>query len=112
MLSEIRLKDTLTSGKFDLYGKIIDDTEGVLGDLKVTSSYKLMKALGIYKVRVPTGEVYKTGLRKGQPKYQNELRYNGARHVLEWAIQLNYYRILLEQEALPYRRCIFSHVPG
>ena len=31
MLSEIRLKDTLTSGKFDLYGKIIDDTEGVLG---------------------------------------------------------------------------------
>ena len=104
MLSEIRLKDTLTSGKFDLYGKIIDDTEGVLGDLKVTSSYKLMKALGIYKVRVPTGEVYKTGLRKRQPKYRNELRHDGARHVLEWAIQLNYYRILLEQEGFAVQK--------
>ena len=104
MLSEIRLKDTLTSGKFDLYGKIIDDTEGVLGDLKVTSSYKLMKALGIYKVCVPTGEVYKTGLRKGQPKYRNELRHDGVRHVLEWAIQLNYYRILLEQEGFAVQK--------
>lgn len=98
ILSEIRLKDMLTSGKFDLYGKILDDDMGVLGDLKVTSSYKLMKALGIYKVKVPTGEIYKTGLRKGQPKYRTELRYDGAKHVLDWAIQLNYYRILLEQE--------------
>ncbi len=97
MLSEIRLKDTLTSGKFDLYGKILDDTEGILGDLKVTSSYKLMKALGIYTVRVPKGAVYQTGLRKGQPKYRNELRYDGVRHVLDWAMPLNYYRILLEQ---------------
>lgn len=104
MLSEIRLKDTLTSGKFDLYGKILDDDEGVLGDLKVTSSYKLMKALGIYKVRVPTGEVYKTGLRKGQPKYRNELRFDGAHHVLDWAMQLNYYRILLEQEGFPVQK--------
>lgn len=104
MLSEIRLRDTLTSGKFDLYGKILDDDEGVLGDLKVTSSYKLMKALGIYKVRVPTGELYKTGLRKGQPKYRNELRYDGARHVLDWAMQLNYYRILLEQEGFAVQK--------
>lgn len=101
MLSEVRLSDMLTSGKFDLYGNILNNSDGVLGDLKVTSSYKLMKALGIYKERVPTGEVYKTGSRKGQPKYRNELRYNGAHHVLDWAIQLNYYRILLEQEGFP-----------
>ena len=101
MLSEVRLSDMLTSGKFDLYGNILNNNDGVLGDLKVTSSYKLMKALGIYKERVPTGEVYKTGPRKGQPKYRNELRYDGAHHVLDWAIQLNYYRILLEQEGFP-----------
>ena len=47
ILSEIRLQDKITSGKFDLFGKIMDEEEGVLGDLKVTSSYKLMKALGI-----------------------------------------------------------------
>lgn len=97
ILGEIRLKDKVTSGKFDLYGKIIDEEEGVLGDLKVTSSYKIAKALGIYKVDVLTGEVYKTGAKKGQPKTRKEFRYDGVRHVWEWAVQLNYYRLLLEK---------------
>ncbi|MBQ3450734.1 MAG: hypothetical protein IJG32_00505, partial [Selenomonadaceae bacterium] len=35
ILSEERLKDDITSGQFDLYGKILDADEGVLGDLKV-----------------------------------------------------------------------------
>lgn len=97
MLSEERLADDVTSGKFDLYGQIIDFNDKTLGDFKVTSSYKLMRALGYYKVDVPTGEVYKTGLKKGQPKTKKEWRTDGVRHVLDWAIQLNYYRILLEQ---------------
>ncbi|MBQ7477582.1 MAG: hypothetical protein IJT01_01590, partial [Selenomonadaceae bacterium] len=97
ILGEIRLKDAVTSGKFDLYGKIIDNEEGVLGDLKITSSYKIMKALGIYKVDVPTGEVYKTGTKKGQSKTRKEFRYDGVRHVWDWAVQLNYYRVLLER---------------
>ncbi len=63
ILSEERLKDEITSGQFDLYGKILDEEEGVLGDLKVTSSFKLMKALGIYKVQIDTGEVYKSGVK-------------------------------------------------
>ena len=58
MLSEVRLSDMLTSGKFDLYGNILNNNDGVLRDLKVTSSYKLMKALGIYKERVPVQEMY------------------------------------------------------
>lgn len=98
MLSEERLADDVTSGKFDLYGQIIDLNDKTLGDFKVTSSYKLMRALGYYKVDVPTGEVYKTGLKKGQPKTKKEWRTDGVRHVLDWAIQLNYYRILLEQK--------------
>ena len=97
MLSEERLADDVTSGKFDLYGQIIDFNDKTLGDFKVTSSYKLMRALGYYKVDVPTGEVYKTGLKKGQPKTKKEWHTDGVRHVLDWAIQLNYYRILLEQ---------------
>ncbi|MBQ7197905.1 MAG: hypothetical protein IJS29_01445 [Selenomonadaceae bacterium] len=72
-MSEERSKDEVTSGQFDLYGKIIDEEEGVLGDLKVTSSYKMMKALGIYKVDVSTGEVYKTGAKKGFPKTKKEI---------------------------------------
>ena len=104
ILSEERLKDEITSGQFDLYGKILDEEEGVLGDLKVTSSYKLMKALGIYKTKIDTGEVYKSGIKKGQPKLKTEIRYDGVRDLLEWAIQLNYYRILLEQQGFKVKR--------
>ena len=89
ILSEERLKDEITSGQFDLFGKILDSDDGVLGDLKITSSFKLMKALGIYKVKVDTGEVYKSGLKKGQPKFKTELRFDGVRDLLDWAIQLN-----------------------
>lgn len=104
ILSEERLKDEITSGQFDLYGKILDADEGVLGDLKVTSSFKLMRALGIYKQKVPTGEVYKTGLKKGQPKFRTELRYDGVRDLLDWAIQLNAYRMLLERASFKVSR--------
>ena len=104
ILSEERLKDDITSGQFDLFGKILDADEGVLGDLKITSSFKLMRALGIYKVKVDTGEVYKSGLKKGQPKFRSELRYDGVRDLLDWSIQLNYYRLLLERAGFKISR--------
>ena len=103
MLSEQRLSDDITSGKFDLYGKILDK-ENTLGDYKITSSYKLMKALGYYKIDIPTGEVYKTGVKKGQPKTRKEWRTDGVKHLLDWAIQLNYYRILLEERGYTVNR--------
>lgn len=108
MLSEIRLKDDITSGKFDLYGQIMDLEEGVLGDIKVTSSYKIMKALGRYKVDVPTGQYYVSGIKKGQMKYKKEWRDDGVRGVLEWAIQLNYYRLLLEEQGLPVQKMVIQ----
>ena len=63
-----------------------------------------MKALGIYKVKVDTGEVYKSGVKKGQPKFRSELRFDGVRDILDWAIQLNYYRILLERAGFKVNR--------
>ena len=108
ILSEERLKDEITSGQFDLFGKILDADDGVLGDLKVTSSFKLMKALGIYKVKVDIGEVYKSGLKKGQPKFRTELRYDGVRDLLDWAIQLNYYRMLLERAGFKVNRMMIQ----
>ncbi len=101
---EILSEEKITSGQFDLFGKILDSDEGVLGDLKVTSSFKLMKALGIYKAKVDTGEVYKTGAKKGLPKFRNELRFDGVRDLLDWAIQLNYYRMLLESVGFKVNR--------
>ncbi|MBR0289126.1 MAG: hypothetical protein IJQ82_09120 [Selenomonadaceae bacterium] len=108
ILSEERLKDEITSGQFDLFGKILDSDDGVLGDLKVTSSFKLMKALGIYKQKVDTGEVYKSGLKKGQPKFRTELRYDGVRDLLDWAIQLNAYRMLLERTGFKVNRMVIE----
>ena len=104
VLYALQLKDNITSGQFDLFGKILDTDEGVLGDLKITSSFKLMRALGIYKVKVDTGEVYKSGLKKGQPKFRTELRYDGVRELLDWSIQLNYYRLLLERAGFKISR--------
>jgi hypothetical protein len=108
MLTEIRLKNNITSGKFDLYGEILDQDTGVLGDIKVTSSYKIMKALGKYKVDVPTGEVYKSGLKKGKSKYKKEWRNDGVKGIFDWAIQLNYYRILLEQQGLTVNKMVIQ----
>jgi len=108
MLTEIRLNDNITSGKFDLYGEILDQDTGVLGDIKVTSSYKIMRALGKYKVDVPTGQVYKTGLKKGQEKYKKEWREDGIKGILDWAIQLNYYRILLEKQGLVVNKMVIQ----
>ena len=108
ILSEERLKDEITSGQFDLFGKILDADDGVLGDLKITSSFKLMKALGIYKQKVDTGEVYKSGLKKGQPKFRTELRYDGVRDLLDWAIQLNAYRMLLERAGFKVNRMMIQ----
>ena len=100
ILSEERLYGKHCSGQFDLYGSILDDGTAVLGDIKVCGSYKLMKSLGMYKVDVPTGEVYKTGPRQGQPKTVKVWRYDGIRHILPWAIQVNWYRMLLEAQGL------------
>ena len=110
IISEVRLKDSITSGKFDLFGKLLDETDGTLGDLKVTSSYKLMRALGIYKVDVPTGEVYKTGMRKGQPKFRKEFRYDGVKDTFDWTIQLNYYRLLLEKTGYEVKRMVVQAI--
>lgn len=110
ILAEIRLKDGTTSGKFDLYGQLLDEDTGTLGDLKVTSSYKLMRALGYYKKSISTGEVYKTGAKKGQPKYRQELFTDGVRYVMDWALQLNYYRILLEQQGFEVKRMFIQAI--
>lgn len=110
ILSEIRLNDGITSGKFDLYGQLLDEDTGCLGDLKVTSSYKIMQALGYYKKSVSTGEVYKTGAKKGRPKYHQKLFTDGVRYVMDWAIQLNYYRMLLEQLGFEVNRMVIQAV--
>lgn len=94
-LAEERLQDEFSTGQFDLYDN------GVLSDTKTSGSYKVMKALGYYQVNVPTGEVYKTGEKKGQPKTRKEWAEGGLKDRLDWAVQLNDYRMKLEALGFP-----------
>lgn len=102
-LSEERLRDNIASGQFDFY----DPEEQALFDTKTWGSYKIGKALGIRmeSVDVPTGEVYKTGARKGEPKTKKEYyRVQGDPDMPETELQLNHYRILLEEAGFPVKK--------
>ena len=97
VMTELRLANDLYTGQIDCYGDVLGNGKKILLDYKVTSSYKAMTALGYYKEDIPTGETYKTGVKKGQSKTKKVWRYDGVRHLFEWAVQVNAYRLLLEE---------------
>ena len=96
-LTEVRLANDLFTGQIDAFGDLLGNGKNILLDYKVTSSFKAKMALGYYKVDEPTGEFYKTGAKKGQEKTRKVIKTGGVRHILEWAIQVNAYRMLLEE---------------
>ena len=101
ILTEVRLSNDLYTGQIDAYGDLLCNGKKVLMDYKVTSSFKAAMALGYYKVDEPTGEYYKTGVKKGLEKTRKVLKTDGVKHTLEWAIQVNAYRMLLEEHNFP-----------
>lgn len=100
-LSELRFSNDLYTGQIDAYGDLLGNGKKVLIDFKSTSSFKAALSLGYYKVDVPTGEYYKTGARKGQAKTKRVFRTDGVKHLSQWAIQINAYRLLLEEHNFP-----------
>lgn len=100
IITELRLNsDTLgITGQIDAYGNnLVTRGKYSLVDMKVTSSFKAMRSLGFYKEEVETGEYFKTGIRKGLPKTKKVLRTNGRRDLLDWAIQVNIYALMLRE---------------
>lgn len=81
------------SGQLDYY----DPEEATLLDTKTAGSYKVAKAKGIKMVDVPTGGVYKSGAKKGQPKTRKESKTGFQRDVFDWAVQLNFLQNMLEK---------------
>lgn len=96
-LTEVRLTNDIFTGQIDAFGDLLGNGKNILLDYKVTSSFKAAMALGYYKVDEPTGEFYKTGAKKGQEKTKKVVKAGGVKHILEWAIQINAYRMLLEE---------------
>ncbi|HYD91031.1 MAG TPA: hypothetical protein VEA37_06020 [Flavobacterium sp.] len=101
-LGEERLEDEYSTGQFDLYDN------GVLSDTKTSGSYKVMKALGYQQIEVQTGEVYKSGAKKGLPKTRKEWVEGGRHDRLDWGIQLNDYRIKLERCGFPVTKMVIE----
>ncbi|MCC7202420.1 MAG: hypothetical protein IT393_07165 [Nitrospirae bacterium] len=67
-------------------------------DTKVSGSYKVAKALGFYVEDEETGEVYKSGKKKGQPKTRKVLKRDDSKiDRREWELQLSKYAIEFEK---------------
>jgi hypothetical protein len=70
----------------------------ILSDSKLSGSFKIAKCLGFKVVERPSGEVFKSGKRKGQEKTIKELvRDDQYIDRWEWTIQTNKYRIEAEK---------------
>lgn len=95
------LEEKFTDGDISGIADVIE-TEGnrtILADYKTSGSYKVAKALGITIVKEPTGEVYKSGKRVGEPKMRNIMKQDdNAIDRWEWELQLNKYRIEFERK--------------
>lgn len=93
-LAEVRLEDDITSGQFDAY----DCRTQTLWDWKFFGAFRIAKALGYaphWERRIIT-----RGKHKGEEKWEQVFAPGGVRDVREIAIQLNYYRYLMEQHHL------------
>lgn len=99
--TELRLNNDIATGQIDAYGPLFSPDEYAICDYKVTTSYTAAKRLGIgsHDEIVPTGEVYKTGAKKGQPKFKTVKIWHedGRKDLWEWTLQQNFYRMLLEE---------------
>ena len=110
ILQEIRLQGDGYSGQFDMYGQLLGFERDTLGDIKVTSSYKISKALGYRQESVDTGTVYQSGARKGQARKRKIWHEDGTRGVFDWALQLNAYRILLSLYGLSVNKMVIQAI--
>ena len=78
----------------------IEKGTNTLIDHKVTGHYKVMRALGVEKFDVDTGEVYKSGEKKGQPKVKQVRRITENKDWGDWLLQINRYRLFFEAQGV------------
>ncbi len=89
-------ENTPETGISDVFEQ--EDGKSILADYKTSGSFKVAKALGFFVEDEPTGEVFKSGKNKGQPKMRKILkRLPEKEDRWEWEMQLNKYRIELEK---------------
>lgn len=99
-LSEVRLADDICSGQFDAY----DCLNKTLVDWKFFGSFRISRALG-YKGIWTKGK-YVKGAKKGQDKWEQKYSPGHVKDIMEIAIQLSYYKILMEKHNLPVDKIV------
>jgi len=76
----------------------MENGKSILVDHKTSGSFKVAKALGFYVEDEPTGEVYKSGKRKGEQKTRKIMKRDDSKiDRWEWELQLNKYRLEYEK---------------
>lgn len=96
LLEESFKDDSEESGIADVLE--IEGGLSVLVDYKTSGSFKVAKALGFHIEEEPTGEVYKSGKRKGEEKTRKILKKSDEKiDRWEWELQLNNYRMKFEK---------------
>ena len=101
-LAEARFDDDITSGAVDAY----DCKTQTLFDFKAFGAYHIASMLGMrpkWEKRIIT-----RGKRKGQEEWAQKFIAGGVRNVHDVALQLNYYRILLEKHNLPVKKLMVN----
>lgn len=98
LITEERFANDIASGQIDTYGYIFNNKELVICDYKLTSTYKIAKALGYGYTNITTTEQYKSGAKKGQFKTKKVWTDQNVKYRMDWAKQQNFYRILLEEQ--------------
>jgi hypothetical protein len=98
-LHEERLEDELSSGIFDYYAN------GEIYDFKTAGCWKVCRALGKFQVEEDTGEVFKSGPRKGLPKMRKVWTL-GEPDYFDWRMQGSRYAWMLMDTGFPVERYI------
>lgn len=96
-MAEHRMTDDITSGAFDAY----DMKNQVLWDFKFFRSARIARCLGMRSRW--TKKVITRGKYKGQERWEQVWEPGGVRDVMDIALQLNYYRYMMENEGLPVK---------
>lgn len=102
--SEILLEDDDVIGRTDLLEENGNGTY-TLTDYKISGSYKVAKALGIYKKSVEVLDkdgkpvIYKSGEKEGQVRTRQQIFFDPAKaDTKDWSRQLNVYKYLIEKQ--------------
>lgn len=95
---EVRFQEGDITGIAD--GIETENGKRILYDTKTSGSFKVAKAIGFYVEEEPTGDFWKSGKKKGEPKTRKILKRDDSKiDRWEWEMQTSRYRMEYEKQS-------------